>query len=103
MTEDPISDRALHALLDGYAASEPSAALRGRIVSAAPRERSVGRAWRWIAGAGLGLGFAASAAAGVAAGYTLGPPAVTRLMGPSELDAGAFSAIADPVDGLGDG
>jgi hypothetical protein len=100
MTEDRISDHALDALLASYETAEPSAMLRRRIIGAAPRERAAGRAWRWIVGAGLGLGFAASAAAGVAAGYVLGPSAVTRLIGPSELDAGEFSAIVDPADGV---
>ncbi len=105
MTQDPaktLPDAALDAALAAYAAAEPSAALRQRIVAAAPRERAKGALLRWFAGAGLGLGLAASAAAGVAAGYTLGHPAVTRLMGPSELDAGEFSALG-PAGGAADG
>jgi len=94
MTDD--STEALVTLLAAYAVAEPDAALRERIIAAAPRERA-GRLWRWIAGAGLGLGLAASGAAGVAAGYTLGHPAAARLVGPSDLDDGQFSALADPV------
>jgi len=106
MTQDPaktLSDAALDAALAAYAAAEPSAALRQRIAAAAPRERARSALLRWFAGAGLGLGLAASAAAGVAAGYTLGHPAVTRLMGPSELDAGEFSVLDGPAGGAADG
>src|SRR5580704_13649622 len=90
------AERLLDAALRRYDAAEASAALRGRIIAAAPRERAVGGVLRWIAGAGLGLGLAASAAAGVAAGYTLGHPTVTRLMASPDLDAGELSALADP-------
>jgi len=97
MTEITPADKTLDTALAAYVVTEPSAALRRRIIAAAPRERVIGRLWRWIAGAGLGFGLAASGAAGVAAGYTLGHPAASRLVGPSELDAGQFSALADPA------
>src|SRR5580700_9015979 len=98
-TADTLPDAALDAALAAYATAEPSAALRQRIVAIAPRERAMGALRRWFAGASLGLGLAASAAAGVAAGYTLGHPAVTRLLGPPELDSGELSALAGPNGG----
>jgi hypothetical protein len=94
------AERLLDAALQSYDARGASAALRTRIIASAPRARAVRR---WIAAAGLGLGLAASAAAGVAAGYTLGHPAVTRLLGPSELDVGEFSALADPAGDAANG
>ena len=97
------AERLLDAALQSYDSRDANPALRARIIAAAPRERRVGAVRRWIAAAGLGLGLAASAAAGVAAGYTLGHPAVTRLLGPSELDAGAFSALADPAGDTANG
>jgi hypothetical protein len=106
MTEDNdkiLPDAALDAALAAYVTAEPGAALRQRIVAAAPRERAIGAVRRWLAAAGLGLGLAASATAGVAAGYTLGHPAVTRLMGPLELDAGEFSALDAPAGGQASG
>jgi hypothetical protein len=90
------AERLLDATLGRYAAPDAAATLRTRIIFAASRERAAGAVWRWLAGAGLGLGLAASCAAGVAAGYTLGHPAVARLMGPAELDSGQLSAIAGP-------
>ena len=97
------AERLLDDTLQRYDARDASAALRTRIIAGAPRERALGAARRWMAAAGLGLGLAASAAAGVAAGYTLGHPAVTRLLGPSELDAGEFSALADPASAAANG
>ena len=91
-----------HALA-AYRTSEPSDALRIRIIAVAPRQRVAGRLRRWIAGAGLGLGLAVSGVAGVAAGYTLGNPTAVRAIGPSELDTGQFSALADPVDASASG
>ncbi len=96
------AERLLDASLLRYEAGDSGAALRERIIAGAPRERAAGMVGRWLAGAGLGLGLAASAAAGVAAGYTLGHPAVTRLMGPPP-DAGGFSALADPADDAANG
>jgi len=106
MTEDNAKtapDAGLAAALAAYVMAEPSAALRQRIIAAAPRERAMGALRRWFAAAGLGLGLAASAAAGVGAGYTLGHPAVTRLIGPLELDAGEFSALDGPTGGPANG
>jgi hypothetical protein len=91
------AERLLDDALQRYDAGAASAALRTRIIASAPRERAAGAVRRWLAAAGLGLGLAASAVAGVAAGYTLGHPAVMRLLGPSELDVGAFSALSDPA------
>jgi hypothetical protein len=91
------AERLLDAALERYGARDEAAPLRARIIAAAPRERAAGAMWRWLTGAGLGLGLAASGAAGVAAGYTLGHPAVARLMGPSELDSGQLSALAEPA------
>jgi hypothetical protein len=91
------AERLLDEALQRYDARDASAALRARIIADAPRERTAGAVRRWIAAAGLGLALAASAAAGVAAGYTLGHPEVTRLLGPSDLDVGEFSALADPA------
>jgi hypothetical protein len=97
------AERLLDAALQRYEARGANAAVRTRIIASAPHERMVGAVRRWTAAAGLGLGLAASAAAGVAAGYTLGNPAVTRLLGPSDLDAGAFSALADPAGDVANG
>jgi hypothetical protein len=91
------AERLLDDALQRYDAGAVSSALRTRIIASAPRERAAGAVRRWLAAAGLGLGLAASAVAGVAAGYTLGHPAVTRLLGPSELDVGEFSALSDPA------
>jgi len=88
----------LDAALAAYRTTEPSVALRERIIAAAPRQIAASRLRRWAAGAGLGLGLAASGVSGVAAGYTLGHPAAARAIGPSELDTGQFSALADPAD-----
>jgi hypothetical protein len=90
--------RALDRTLDAYVAGEAPARLRLRIIDAAPRQRAVGRAWRWIAAAGLGIGLAASCVAGVAAGFVLAPAGVTRMI---SVAAGApendVSALADPA------
>jgi hypothetical protein len=84
----------------GAFAIEPSPALRQRVIAAAPRVRAVARAWRWIAAGALGLGLAGSAAAGVAAGMTLAPTSVTRLIsGPPP--APSSDALADPVGDVG--
>ncbi|HXQ15720.1 MAG TPA: hypothetical protein VN814_13955 [Caulobacteraceae bacterium] len=91
------AERLLDAALERYRERDAAAPLRARIIAAAPRERAAGAMWRWLTGAGLGLGLAASCAAGVAAGYTLGHPAVARLMGPALLDSGQLSAVADPA------
>jgi hypothetical protein len=90
------AERLLDAALERYAGRDATSLLRARIIAAAPRERAAGSRRRWLTGAGLGLGLAASCAAGVAAGYTLGHPAVARLMGPPAADAGQLSAVGDP-------
>jgi hypothetical protein len=91
------AEAALDAVLARHVARTPAAALRRRIVEAAPRARAIGRAWRWLAGAGLGLGLAASAAAGVAAGFVLAPAGVARLVEPRLSASSELSALADPV------
>jgi hypothetical protein len=89
---------ALDRLLFAFAAGAASQNLRARIVDAAPRQRAVGRAWRWVAGAGLGVGLAACCAAGVAAGFTLAPRSVTRMIaGPAQAENNDLSALADPA------
>jgi len=90
------AERLLDAALERYGARDATSLLRTRIIAAAPRERATGARWRWLTGAGLGLGLAASCAAGVAAGYTLGHPAVARLMEPPAADAGQLGAVGDP-------
>jgi hypothetical protein len=96
MTDDP-----LERLLAAYAAAEPGAALRARIVAAAPRERTIGRTWRWLAGAALGVGLAGAGAAGVAAGLGLAPAGVLRLNGAPA--GGDVSSLADPAGDAADG
>jgi hypothetical protein len=95
-----MHDTRLDALLATYRAPEPTAALWDRIVAAAPRQRSIGRAWRWVSGAGLGAVLAASCAAGVAAGMSLAPASLTRLIGGHSAAATAaeVSSLADPAD-----
>jgi len=71
--------RETDALLDAAGRPAPSAALRDRILAAAPRERVArSRVWRWLTGAGVGAGLAAATAAGLLAGVSLsvasGPP-----------------------------
>jgi hypothetical protein len=94
-----LDDERLDALLGAYRTAEPAAALRARIVDAAQRERAIGRAWRWIAGASLGMGLAAACAAGVAAGFTLAPASLTGLIsGQAPAAAEEASSLADPAD-----
>jgi hypothetical protein len=59
---------ALDEALDALRPPQPSAALRDRIIAAAPREQ---RGWslrRWLTGAGVGAALAAASAAGVMVG-----------------------------------
>jgi hypothetical protein len=99
-----MNDDRLDALLAAYRVAEPSAALRARIIEAAPRQRALGRAWRWITGTGLGMVLAASCAAGVAAGFTLAPASLTSLVsGQSLAQTDASSSLADPADDPGSG
>ncbi|MDR6623756.1 hypothetical protein [Caulobacter segnis] len=63
----------LDRLLDLAPAQSPSAALMGRLISAAPRPSGGGR--RWIAGLSAALGLSAAAFAGVLVGVTVGRPA----------------------------
>jgi hypothetical protein len=95
-----MHDERLDALLAAYRAAEPDADLRGRIVAAAPRQRAIGRAWRWLGGAGLGAMLAASCAAGVAAGLTLAPASLARAISDHAVAAPteAASSLADPAD-----
>jgi hypothetical protein len=100
MNDDHLDD-----LLAAYVTAEPGADLRGRIIAGAPRQRTLGRAWRWLAGAALGVGLAGSCAAGVAAGFTLAPAGVTHLIGAPAggTDAEATSSLADPAGDAADG
>jgi hypothetical protein len=91
------AERQLEAVLAAHSV-DPSATLRQRVIDSAPRARAVARTWRWITALGLGLGLAASAAAGVAAGVTLAPASVTRLIsGPAPAASNDVSALADPA------
>lgn len=61
--------RDLDATLDGGERLQPSAALRRRVLDAAPRPRAPRPPLlRWLTGAGVGVGLAAAGAAGVAVG-----------------------------------
>ena len=97
------AERLLDAALERYAPRDAGAAFRARLIAAAPRQRAIAAAWRWATGAGLGLGLAASCAAGVAAGYTMGHPAVARLMAPYAADPGELTALAEPARGAAGG
>jgi hypothetical protein len=88
----------LDAALDADRVSAPGALLRQRIIDAAPAALGAGRLWRWLSGAGLGLGLAAACACGVAAGMTLAPPSVTRMIsGPQAQPADELTALIDPA------
>lgn len=63
--------RALDAALDGHAVPAVPAALRDRVIAAAPKPVAGRSMWRWLAGAGVGAGLAAATAAGVVAGVQL--------------------------------
>jgi len=92
MTDDPLDH-----LLAAYAAPEPGADLRARIIAAAPRQRAIGRAWRWLAGAALGFGLAGAGAAGVAAGMSVAPAGVAHLLGAPAAGVDDISSLADPA------
>jgi hypothetical protein len=89
------AERDLEAALARYAPPDPGPALRQRVIGAAPRGRAIGRAWRWLAGAGLGLGLAASCAAGVAAGLSFAPHSVVHMFSPAR-SGDELSSLADP-------
>lgn len=96
---DEMDDTRLHALLAASRPPDPGAELRARIIAAAPRQRAIGRAWRWLGGAGLGAVLAGSCAAGVAAGLTLAPASLTRLVGGhANAPATDITTLADPAD-----
>jgi hypothetical protein len=95
---EQMDDEHLDALLAAYRATDPSADLRARIVAAAPRQRTIGRAWRWLGAAGLGAVLAGSCAAGVAVGLALAPASVTRLISGHEGPTPSISSLADPAD-----
>jgi len=94
-----MTDDRLDNLLAAYADAEPGADLRTRIIAAAPRQRTIGRAWRWLAGAALGVGLAGSGAAGVAAGVSLAPAGVSHLIGAPD----GVSSLADPAGDAANG
>jgi hypothetical protein len=90
-----MNDDRLNTVLSAYETAQPGAELRARIIAAAPRQRTIGRVWRWAAGAALGFGMAGSCAAGVAAGFTLAPASVARLIsGPTNA---VSDSLADPA------
>jgi hypothetical protein len=91
-------ERGLDAALDADVAGAPGALLRQRVIDSAPAALSAGRIWRWLTGAGLGLGLAAACACGVAAGMTLAPPSVTRMIsGPPAESSDELTALIDPA------
>ena len=96
------SERPLDAALAAYATAQSPDALRRRIIEAAPAARAAARALRWLTAVGLGVGLAASAAAGVAAGFTLAPPGVMRLIGGAPPASDDVSALADPANDAAD-
>jgi hypothetical protein len=96
------AERRLDAALARYSAAEAGRSLRQRIVAASPRERAAGRAWRWLAGAGVGLGLAASCAAGVAAGFSLAPSSVVRIFDGAH-GGDDVNALADPFEDASNG
>ena len=94
-----MDDLKLDRLLDQDRVAEPRAALRARVLEAAPRSRL--RRLGWLAATGLALGLATSAVAGVAVGFNLAPPSVARLVSREVApDAGdeAAAQTADPFD-----
>lgn len=85
-------ERALDALLDAYRVEGPSAALRQRVLAAAPGPRRAFRPTRlfWLSGAGL----AAACAAGVLLGVRLGGAMASPGVQPDrEAEAAAFGAV----------
>jgi hypothetical protein len=96
------AERQLDATLNRYGPADASPTLRRRVIEAAPRERRVGRALRWLVGAGLGFGLAASCAAGVAAGVSLAPPSVTRIFDQAH-GGDDVSSLASPFDDAANG
>lgn len=96
-------ERSLEIQLEAYVVEAP-APLRRRIIDLAPRARAIARTVRWLAAVGLGLGLAASAVAGVAAGVSLAPASVTRLIGGEPAASTDDSGLlADPTDDLVNG
>jgi hypothetical protein len=92
-------------LEEGFAAAQPSAALRDRILASAPRARrplfSLGRfraAAPWLA---PGAGMAAACAAGAWLGVTASHTAETRLRADTVLVASADLSAADAEDAGG--
>lgn len=90
-------ERRLDAAMDAHVASPPTAHVRQRIIDGAPAALGAGRIWRWLTGAGLGLGLAAACTCGVAAGMTLAPQSVTRLIsGAPAQPSDELTALIDP-------
>jgi len=90
--------RDLDEALDAWRAAAPNAALQQAIIARVPAARAAGRLWRWMTGAGIGLGLAAACASGVAAGMTLAPASVTRMIGgaPTAQSPDELTALIDP-------
>ena len=82
---------ALDEALDALRPPQPSAALRDRILAAAPRGRQGWSLGRWLAGAGVGAALAAASAAGVLVGTHVG----TAPVGASDDAVMAASADED--------
>ncbi|HEY1751321.1 MAG TPA: hypothetical protein VGG29_08650 [Caulobacteraceae bacterium] len=97
-----MDDARLDEMLSAYRAAEPSPALRARIVAAAPRQRRIGRAWRWAAGLALGAGLAGACAAGVAAGLTLTPGDLARSLSGADTTV-VSDSLADPAGDAANG
>jgi len=93
------AERALDARIDADHVPPPSPQLRDRVLASARAPRPA-RIWRGVAAASLGLGLAGSAAAGVAAGFTLAPPGVTRLIsGPEPSNDALAGLVGDAGEG----
>ena len=77
--------------------ADPTAALRTRILAAAPGPRP--RRLGWLAASALGLGLATCGAAGVAVGFELAPPSVASFVGHEvSSEAGDAAQPPDPLD-----
>ena len=88
----------LDGLLAGSRSQAPSAALRDRLLAAAPRERARA-SFDWLFKAGLGAALAAAGVAGVLVGSTLtAAPDVDDAPAIAALDASPEATAFGPVD-----
>lgn len=92
----------LDGMLDALPAPAAGAALRGRVLAAAPMARPA-RSWRrWLTGAGVGFGLATACAAGLVAGVSAAQPSPDDRRADAVLtEAAAFEGVAD-IDAGGD-